>query len=70
MELKDNHDAGSILSWTGTFLVGLGETLVLVYLLLTSGDLFLQKLVRVMLISERQEARGRDHYEIQQNISN
>jgi len=50
--------------------VGLGETLVLVYLLLASGDLFLQKLVRVMpTLSDKKRAVEISH-EIQQNISN
>ena len=39
--------AGSILNWTGTLLGGLLEVLVLTYLLLAAGDLFLQKIVRV-----------------------
>jgi len=49
--------------------VGIGETLVLVYLLLASGDLFLQKLVRVMpTLSDKKRAVEISH-EIQQNIS-
>ncbi len=48
VEVKDSRGTSSILDWTGTLLVGIGETLVLVYLLLASGDLFLQKLVRMM----------------------
>ena len=45
----------------GAFLsCSVGETLVLLYLLLASGDLFLQKLVHVMPTLERQEARGRN----------
>ena len=47
VELKTSRFPG-IYNWTGTFLVGAGETLVLLYLMLASGDLFLQKLVRVM----------------------
>ncbi len=59
-----------IFNWTGTFLVGLGETLVLLYLLLASGDLFLQKLVHVMpTFSDKKRAVEISH-EIQQNISN
>src|SRR5204863_8279362 len=48
VQVKDNRGSTSLISWTETFLVGAGETLVLLYLLLASGDLFLQKLVRVM----------------------
>jgi len=70
VEIKDSRGTSSILNWTGTLLVGLGETLVLVYLLLASGDLFLQKLVRVMpTLSDKKRAVEISH-EIQQNISN
>jgi predicted PurR-regulated permease PerM len=70
VEVKDSRGTRSILDWTGTFLVGIGETLVLVYLLLASGDLFLQKLVRVMpTLSDKKRAIEVSH-EIQQNISN
>ena len=70
VEVKDSRGTGSILNWTGTLLVGIGETLVLVYLLLASGDLFLQKLVRVMpTLSDKKRAVEVSH-EIQQNISN
>ena len=46
--LKENRGANSILNWTGTLLMGASETLVLLYLLLASGDLFTKKLVHVM----------------------
>jgi predicted PurR-regulated permease PerM len=50
--------------------VGAGETLVLLYLLLASGDTFLQKLVHVMpTLSDKKRAVEISH-EIQQNISN
>jgi predicted PurR-regulated permease PerM len=70
VEVKASRGAGSILDWTGTLLVGVGETLVLVYLLLASGDLFLKKLVHVMpTLSDKKRAVEISH-EIQQNISN
>jgi predicted PurR-regulated permease PerM len=70
VQVKDNHSSTSIINWTGTFLVGLGETLVLLYLLLASGDMFLQKLVHVMpTLSDKKRAVDISH-EIQQNISN
>jgi predicted PurR-regulated permease PerM len=60
----------SFINWTGTFLAGLGESLVLLYLLLASGDLFLQKLVRVMpTLRDKKRAVDISH-EIQQQISN
>ncbi len=70
VQVKDNRSSTSFLNWTGTFLAGLGETLVLLYLLLASGDLFLQKLVHVMpTLSDKKRAVEISH-EIQQNISN
>ena len=47
VELKTSR-VPTFINWTGTFLAGVGESLVLLYLVLASGDLFLQKLVRVM----------------------
>ena len=70
VEVKDNRGTSSILNWTGTLLVGIGETLVLVYLLLASGDLFLQKLVRVMPTLHDKKSAVEISHEIQQNISN
>jgi predicted PurR-regulated permease PerM len=65
-----SRGTSSILDWTGTLVVGTGETLVLLYLLLASGDLFLQKLVRVMpTLSDKKRAVEVSH-EIQHNISN
>ncbi|SPE61544.1 membrane hypothetical protein [Verrucomicrobia bacterium] len=57
VELKTSR-VPSFINWTGTLLAGLGESLVLLYLVLASGDLFLQKLVRVMPTHARQEAGG------------
>lgn len=70
VELKTSRVPSGLVNWTGTFLAGLGETLVLLYLLLASGDLFLQKLVHVMpTLSDKKRAVEICH-EIQQNISN
>jgi predicted PurR-regulated permease PerM len=70
LEVKESRGTGSILNWTGTLLVGIGETLVLVYLLLASGDLFLQKLVHVMPTWSDKKRAVEVSHEIQQNISN
>ena len=70
VEVKDSRGASSILNWTGTLLVGTGETLVLLYLLLASGNLFLQKLVRVMPTLRDKVHAVEISHEIQQNISN
>jgi predicted PurR-regulated permease PerM len=70
VEVNSNRVPAGFINWTGTFLAGAGETLVLLYLLLASGDLFLQKLVRVMpTLRDKKSAVGISH-EIQQNISN
>jgi predicted PurR-regulated permease PerM len=70
VEVKETRGTSSILNWTGTFLVGVGETLVLLYLLLASGDLFLQKLVHVMPTLRDKKRAVEISHEIQQNISN
>ena len=70
LELKESRGTSSILNWTGTLLAGLGETLVLAYLLLASGDLFLQKLVHVMPTLSDKKRAVEVSREIQQNISN
>ncbi len=70
VQVKDNHGPTSVINWTGIFLAGLIETAVLLYLLLASGDLFLQKLVHVMpTLGDKKRAVEISH-EIQQNISN
>jgi predicted PurR-regulated permease PerM len=70
VEVKDSRGASTILNWTGTFLVGIGETLVLLYLLLASGDLFLQKLVHVLPTWREKKRAVEINHEIQQSISN
>ena len=70
VELKRSHVPGRFINWTGTFLAGIGETLVLLYLLLASGDLFLQKLVHVMPTLRDKKRAVEISHEIQQNISN
>lgn len=70
VELKTSHVPSTFINWTGSFLGGIGETLVLLYLLLASGDLFLQKLVRVMPTLHDKKRAVEISHEIQQNISN
>jgi len=70
VEMKTSRVPTGLINWTGTFLAGVGEMLVLLYLLLASGDMFLQKLVHVMpTLSDKKRAVEISH-EIQQNISN
>jgi predicted PurR-regulated permease PerM len=70
VEVKDGRGTGSLINWTGSVLAGAGETLVLLYLLLASGDMFLQKLVRVMPTLRDKKSAVQISHEIQQNISN
>lgn len=67
--VKDDRGPATLLNWTGMFLIGFGETLVLLYLLLASGDLFAQKLVHVMPTFSDKRRAVRINREIQQNIS-
>jgi predicted PurR-regulated permease PerM len=70
VEIKTSRVPGTFINWTGTLLVGVGETLVLLYLLLASGDMFLQKLVHVMPTLHDKKRAVEISHEIQQNISN
>jgi predicted PurR-regulated permease PerM len=70
VEVKASRVPATFLNWTGTLLAGIGETVVLLYLLLASGDLFLQKLVRVMPTLRDKKRAVEISHEIQQNISN
>ncbi len=67
---QPSSGAGPLLNWTGTILAGLGEILVLTYLLLAAGDLFLQKLVRVTPTLRGKIQAVEISHEIQQSISN
>ncbi len=70
VELKASRVPSTFINGTEMFLAGIGESLVLLYLLLASGDMFLQKLVRVMP-TFRDKKRAVDiSHEIQKSISN
>jgi len=69
VELKASRVPSTVLTWSGTLMAGTGETLVLLYLLLASGDLFLQKLVRLMPTLREKKRAVEISHEIQQNIS-
>src|ERR1035441_9776723 len=70
VEVKTSRVPTTFINWTGTLLAGIGETLVLLYLLLASGDLFLHKLVHVMPTLREKKRAVEISHEIQQNISN
>ncbi len=70
VEVKQQQDPSSVIHWTGAMLTSIAETLVLLYLLLASGDLFSQKLARISSTA-RDKRRVHDIcLEVQQNISN
>ncbi len=48
VEVKDNHVANTVFTWTSSLLAGAVETVALLFLLLAAGDLFLYKLVRAL----------------------
>ncbi|MGE3309403.1 MAG: AI-2E family transporter [Limisphaerales bacterium] len=69
VEVKDNHLASSLFSWTGNFMTVTGEVVALLFLLLASGDLFLQKIVRAApRLREKKQAIAISR-EIHQTIS-
>lgn len=70
VELKTSRVPSTFINWTGTFLAGVGECLVLLYLLLASGDMFLQKLVRVMPTLRDKKRAVEISHEIQHSMSN
>jgi predicted PurR-regulated permease PerM len=74
VQMKEDRGPGNIIGWTGinwsgSLLAGVIETLVLLYLLLASGDLFLQKLVHVMPTWRDKKRAVEINHEIQENIS-
>jgi predicted PurR-regulated permease PerM len=70
VEVKTRRGSDSILNWTGTLLVGIGETIVLLYLLLVYGDLFMQKLVQVMPTWHDKKRAVEITREVQHSVSN
>ena len=69
VEVKDNHVPASVFTWTGSLLAGIGETVALVFLLLVTGDVLVQKLVQTMpTLRDKRRAMDISH-EIQQQIS-
>ena len=69
VEVKDNRVAGSIFSWTGSVLGGVVETIVLLFMLLASGHLFMEKLVEVIPAVRDKKQATRISREIQQCVS-
>jgi len=67
--IADNHVANSLFNWTWTVLAGVGETIALIFLLLASGDLFLNKLVHVLPTLHNKKQAVEISHEIQHSIS-
>jgi predicted PurR-regulated permease PerM len=69
VEVKTGRVPTTFINWTGTLLAGIGETLVLLYLLLASGELFLHKLVHMMPTLREKKRAVEISHGIQHNIS-
>jgi predicted PurR-regulated permease PerM len=69
VELKDNRVAKDVFNTTGSLLAGAAEAVALLFLLLASGDLFLQKMVRAMPRLRDKKQAVEISREIQQSIS-
>jgi predicted PurR-regulated permease PerM len=70
VEVKDHSVATSVFSWTSSLLASIGETLVLVFLLLAAGDTFMQKLLHIMPRLRDKKQAVEICREIQHSISN
>lgn len=69
VEVNDHSIASSVFTWTGSALLGTAETITLLYLLLASGDSFLQKAVHLMPTWRDKRRTVRLAHEIQHGIS-
>ncbi|MEO6034138.1 MAG: AI-2E family transporter [Verrucomicrobiota bacterium] len=69
VEIKQTHLAGDLLGYTRSFLAGALETIVLLYFLLAAGDLFMQKLVKILPTLHDKKKAVEIGNELQQNIS-
>ncbi|MEO6181800.1 MAG: AI-2E family transporter, partial [Verrucomicrobiota bacterium] len=69
VEVRKPHLTDNLLSYTTSFLAGALETIVLLYFLLASGDLFMQKMVKVLPTLHDKKKAVEIGNELQQNIS-
>jgi predicted PurR-regulated permease PerM len=69
VEIKTNSYSDFLFSYTTSFLGGTLETLVLLYFLLASGDMFMHKLVRVLPRFHDKKHAVEIVHEVQGNIS-
>jgi predicted PurR-regulated permease PerM len=68
--VKDNHMFGTMFTWTRGVLTGIGEAIVLTFLLLAAGDTFHQKLAETMHNRQHKKRAVEISREIQHSISN
>jgi predicted PurR-regulated permease PerM len=66
---EDNHVMGVMFNWTRSLLAGIVEAIVLTYLLLASGDTFMQKLANVMPSRQHKKRAVEISREVQHSIS-
>ncbi len=69
VEVTDHRLTSTVFTWTGAALIGVGETLALLFLLLASGDSFLRKTARVLPNFVDPHRAASLVHEIQQGIS-
>jgi len=69
IEINRSNLADTVLSYTKSFLMGAIETIVLLYFLLASGDLFMHKLVKVLPTLQNKKQAVDIAHEVQHNIS-
>jgi predicted PurR-regulated permease PerM len=69
IEVNDHRMASSLFTWTGSLMTGIGEAIAMLFLLLASGDLLLQKVVRVTPRLRGKKQAIAISREIQQTIS-
>lgn len=68
--VKDNHTVVSMVTWTRSALAGIGETIILAFLLLASGNTFMQKLAEAIPNRQHKNRVMEIGREIQRSISN
>jgi predicted PurR-regulated permease PerM len=69
VEVKDSSGTNTLVVWTGSALTLLVEVLVLLYLILASGDLLMLKLVRGMRTLEERKRAVEISHDVQRKIS-
>jgi predicted PurR-regulated permease PerM len=68
--VKDNRTVVAMVTWTRSLLAGIGEAIVLTFLLLASGDTFMQKLAEAIPNRQHKKRAVEISREIQHSISN